>query len=118
MMALQSSMSAGLFLEAPDIYYAAAVLAQGEFFEGRGDRAAIITLIISNGGAYPAIKDKLMLIQMGTFYNVKLFKDDFAKHGYPARFGINKHRSYQLWLSLVRQKHVLSNADYIAAMPD
>lgn len=109
-------MSASIFLEAPDIYYAAAVLAQGDFFEGRGDRAAILSLMISSGGDYPAIKDKLALVQMGMFYNVKLFKDTYKD--YPPRFGINKHRSYRLWLSLVRQKQVLSNADYISAMPD
>lgn len=55
-------MSASIFLEAPDIYYAAAVLAQGSFLNGRGDKTAIINGIINGASAIPAVKDKLMLI--------------------------------------------------------
>lgn len=62
MTALQSSESATLFLASPDIYYAAAVLVQGDFLIGRGDKTAILDEILRNGAAYPALKDKLTIL--------------------------------------------------------
>ena len=111
-----SSQSASIFLDAPDKYYAAAVLLQEGFFVGKGDRTRIIHMIKKAGGFCKAIKEKLQLLQMSTYQGQKLFKD--ACKGSPNNLNINKHMQYKLWIELVRQKGVLSNEDYIEIFPN
>ena len=87
-------------MEAPDIYYAAAVMVQQKIYVGKGDTTAIIDGFIQ-GTRSSAIKDKLLLLQMGRFYNVNLYGDSFKS--YPDRFETNKHRVFKLWLNLVKK---------------
>ena len=59
-------------LNAPDIFYAAAVLTRAEFFEGRGDRTKLIEFILANDPTlYPKLGKKLRLL------NTKSIGDSF-----------------------------------------
>ncbi len=116
-----SSKSAELFLETPDIYLAAAVMVQEGFYIGKGDSKAIVRGIVKNGQQYKAVKDKLKLIIMGSFFGTHLYRDNFKV--YPARFNQSAHTKkynavHKLWISLVRQKQVLTNEEFIEVFPD
>jgi len=105
-----------LFYNAPDIYVAAAVLKMHDFFNGRGDVSSILRLFRKSVTALPAPKEKLQLLQMGTFYGVKLYSDEFKD--YPNRFPISRVKLFKLWLGLVRTKHRMTSGEFIEAFPE
>jgi hypothetical protein len=76
-----ASASAGSFLDAPDVYFAAAVMNYESFYMGKGDRTEILNMILRAPETCKAIKDKLILLQKDTFLdkNFKLFKDNWQK---------------------------------------
>ena len=53
---------------------------------------------------------------MGTFYNVKLYTDEFK--AYPDRFKIGKERIIKLWLGLVKRRGYMTSGELIEALPD
>lgn len=116
LLSAKSQMSADTFLLAPDIYFAAAVLLNDSLKIGNGDRTTIINTIKKQAHKCLAIKDKLILLQKVKFLGMKMFKDNFQKLPL-ADLTISRKEMYHLWLTLVRQKKVLSNADYIEAFP-
>lgn len=63
-------------MEAPDIYFAAAVMVQQKIYIGKGESAALLDGLMQ-GVKHSALKDKCMLLQMGRFYNVNLYADNF-----------------------------------------
>eukprot|EP00347_Sterkiella_histriomuscorum_P012111 403369855 len=111
-----SSEQAILFLETPNIYYAAAVMVQSGFYLGRGDRSQIFQKIIKQGNQYAVIKEKIKILLSGHYQNERLFKDNIKD--YPDEFHTGKFYEYRLWLALVRQKQVLTNDEYIEIFPD
>ena len=56
-----ASEAASLFINAPDIYYAAAVMIMLQFYMGRGDRSQILNAIFTTPQVQ-ALKEKLQLI--------------------------------------------------------
>jgi hypothetical protein len=113
----QASQSAEVFLQAPDKYFAAAVLMQKSLLLGSGDRTTIIYAMKKSGGACKAIKDKLILLQKVKFLGFKMFKDDFTKVS-PDAVNINTHEQYHIWLTLVRQKKVITQEEFVEAFPN
>ena len=111
----QSYMSANLFIEAPDIYYAAAVMVQLKLYIGKGDIRNILRMLVKTQNAV-ATKDKLMLLQMGTFFSVRLISDHF--NVYPDRFRIGRQTQYRLWLNLVRKRGLLTNEEFKEVFPN
>ena len=115
MSASASTQSAGTFLDAPDIYFAAAIMVQDGFYLGKGDRTILVHMIRKAGNSCLAIPDKLALIQQTKFQGVKLFKDKFKD--LPKEVNISRHERFQLWLSLVRQKKALTNEEFMRVFP-
>jgi hypothetical protein len=113
----QAQAGADTFLQAPDIYYAAAVLLNENLKIGDGDRTTILHTIMKKPNSCLAIKDKLILLQKVKYMGMKMFKDDFRKVVMDD-LTVNRKFKYRLWLTLVRQKTVLSNEEYIEAFPD
>jgi hypothetical protein len=102
-----SKEQAYLFLEAPDIYYAAAIMHDCRFVHGKGDRTVILDLVLKNGEKYPAIKEKLIILQSGTFKDSHVYRDTFKV--YLPKFSINKSYIKNLWVKLVKKHATLSN---------
>jgi len=105
----QSSMSsemAQLFYNAPDVYYAAAILHSSGIYIGKGDTSSILRMFIKSNEPLKAAKDKLILLQMGMFHNVKMFADKFK--AYPSKFNLCPRRIHKLWLKMVRVREDLS----------
>jgi len=105
LLAMQQSMSseiASLFYGAPDIYLAAAVLKCNGFYNGKGDMASVVRHMIKAAEPLPCAKDKLILIQMGMFHNVKIYADKFKD--YPDRFNLKAKRVFKLWMAIVRNR--------------
>lgn len=71
-----SSQQSELFISAPNIYLAVAVLLQGSFYVGRGDVVSVINRICSEGDKHPVMKEKLRLIVHGKAFGRHLFKDN------------------------------------------
>jgi len=57
-----SSQTAELFYQAPDIYLAAAVLKANGFYNGKGDMASVVRMMIKEQTPLKAAKEKLVLI--------------------------------------------------------
>lgn len=117
LLSAQSMQSAEVFLNAPDIYFAASILLNDKLLIGSGDRTRIIHTIRKAGSKCLVIKDKLILLQKVKFLGFKMFHDDFKKWQ-PEDLAISRHEKYLMWLTLVRQKQALTNEDYIEAFPD
>lgn len=112
-----SGLSANLFLEAPDIHFAAAVLFQEGFLIGNGGRTEIIYQILKAGPKCKAIPDKLKLIQLRKFHGHKLFSDKWGNHK-ENKEAIKKKTIFQLWFTLVRQKNAITSEEFERAFPD
>ena len=95
-----ASKGANLFIEAPDKYFAAAVMSIQGFYIGKGDRTQIIHSMMKMGTKCRAIKEKLILIQHGTFLGTKIFMDKWKDDHEDLLVGHDY--IFQLWLSLVR----------------
>ena len=113
-----SGMSADLFLEAPDIHFAAAVLLQEAFLIGNGGRNQIIYSIMKAGPKCKAIPAKLKLIQLRKFHGHKLFHDKWENQKDVVNQPICKKTIFQLWLTLVRVKKVITSEEFQWAFPD
>ena len=77
------------------MYYAAAILKMNSVFIGKGDRTSILRMLLKSKGKLHAAKDKLILLQMGMFYNTKLYADEFKV--YPDKFTFAPNIIYKLW---------------------
>ena len=75
--AMIAAKGATLFLAAPDIYYAAAVMVVQGFYLGKGDRTQIIMMIVKRAGECKAVRGKLVLLQKGMYMGTRLYKDEF-----------------------------------------
>lgn len=111
-----SSETATQFYEAPDIYYAAAIMAQNQIFIGKGDTASIVKQLCKSKDPCPAAQDKLILLQMGMFHNQKLFADEFKV--YPDKFKFKNRNVFKIWLAMVRKRHDLTGAEFAQAFPE
>lgn len=109
-----SYQSNSLFVEAPDVYYAAAILVSTRKMES--DQYDIISQLCDGEGMIPSVKEKLKLLQMSTYANVKLYKNYFKD--YPENFNFKKHSVFRLWYNLVRRKQLLTNDEFIEAIPE
>jgi hypothetical protein len=64
----------------------------------------------------PVPKEKLQLLQMGSFFGVKLYSDEFKN--YPDRFPVGKGKIFKLWLAMVRTGKKMTTGDFMEALPD
>jgi hypothetical protein len=93
-----------LVLEAPDFYTAAAVLISQTFYNGKGDRTALIDVVLNTDPkTIPDIAGKLKLLTMSEFAGYKLFNDKLCK-----TLQLSKQKVFNLWLHLVRRNGVLT----------
>lgn len=111
-----SSETASLFYQAPNIYLAAAVLKCHDFFNGRGDVSQVLRMFKKSKEVLPFPKEKLQLLQMGTFFGVNLYSDEFKD--YPDRFPISRIKLFNIWLSMVRNGKKMSTGDFIQSFPE
>ena len=107
--------SGSLFLGAPDIYYSAAVLIQEGLKIGDGGRTSLIYLMMKQAKKCKSIIGKLQIIQKTTFHGHKVIHDKFKNQ--PDSLVIGRKLIFQMWLTFVRQKRVLTSVDYIQAFP-
>lgn len=69
-----------MVLAAPDHYYAAAVLADVNFYLGKGDRTLFFDVITSSDPAtFPDLGRKLVLVTKNEYLGFKFFNDKLAK---------------------------------------
>ena len=77
-----------LVLEAPDYYTAAAVLVCQKFYNGKGDRTALIDVVLNTDPkTLPDIGRKLKLITMKEIYGNEIYNDKLCN-----TMQINKHK--------------------------
>ncbi len=107
--------SGTLFLDAPDIYYSAAVLIQDGLKIGDGSRTNLIYMMMKQAKKCKAIVAKLQIIQKGTFHGHKILHDKFTNQ--PDTIPIGRKFIFQMWLTFVRQKKVITSLDFIQAFP-
>lgn len=107
--------SGSLFLDAPDIYYSAAVLIQEGLKIGDGGRTSLIYMMMKQAKKCKDIVGKLQIIQKTTFHGHKVIHDKFKNQ--PDTQQIRRKLIFQMWLTFVRQKRVMTSVDYIQAFP-
>ena len=107
--------SGSLFLDAPDIYYSAAVLIQEGLKIGDGGRTSLIYMMMKQAKKCKDIVGKLQIIQKTTFHGHKVIHDKFKNQ--PDFQQIRRKLIFQMWLTFVRQKRVMTSVDYIQAFP-
>ena len=93
-----------MVLEAPDVHTAAAVLIQQTFFNGKGDRSALIEVVLnSDPKTIPDVAAKLKLLTQKDYLGHAIYNDKLC-----STLQINKQKIFRLWLHLARRNGVMS----------
>lgn len=104
-----------IIIEAPDAYIAAAVLLKANMFMGRGDRSAMIEIVLSsNPSSISDLYHKLKMVTATTFCDSKIFQDN-RQEDYQMKF--SKKTAYQLWLHCCRKNQVLTCEQMVELCP-
>jgi len=111
---LASEEDVKLFLEAPDIYYAAAVLTQQPFYIGKGDRNTFFKVVLnSNPKKIKDLGKKLrMLTQQKIFGKFDVYNDKLTS---PER--LNRQTIFRLWLHCCRRHQAVTLDEMVKAYP-
>lgn len=110
---LQQMQDVKLILEAPDVYHAAAVLIQQNFYNGKGDRTALIEVVLNTDPkTIPDLARKLKLITQSEFYGYKIYNDKLCN-----TLQIKQQSIYRLWLHCCRRHNAMTAQEMIDFAP-
>ncbi|CDW75354.1 UNKNOWN [Stylonychia lemnae] len=111
----KSSAQVQLFLDAPNIYTAAAIMCQNHFSLGQGDYSLLIQALIDQSLTLSDARGKLQLVCQGQYFGTKLYKDAFKI--YPANFNPCKTSLYRLYMKLVKNGNKVTHEEFLNLFP-